>query len=355
MTFHQPSVWFLLLALLMPLLWWRWLGVRRRASVAFSSTAPFRHIRPSWAVRVRWVVPVLRSLVLVVLIICIARPLKADEQTRVRTEGIAIQLVLDRSGSMQTDDFTIGGRRTTRLAVVKDVVEQFVTGGDRLPGRPDDLTGLIAFGTFADSICPLTLDHDFLVEAIRSIEIPPIRSEQQTAIGDAIALGVERLQGIKEREDLVADREIRGKVMILLTDGESNRGAIDPITAADMAAAFDIRIYAIGAASDEPLNMMQRMRGMSGGVDEPTLREIASRTGGRYFRATDSESLREIYARIDELERIEIEQQRFTEYEEMATGSVQLGPITVPPLLTITFVLLIVELVAAQTRFRRLP
>lgn len=355
MTFHQPSVWFLLLLIVLPLLWWRWSGSRRRASVAFSSTAPFRHLTPSWAVRMRWIVPALRSLALILLIISIARPLKADERTQVRTEGIAIQLVLDRSGSMRTDDFIVDGRRTTRLAVVKDVVEQFVTGGERLPGRPNDLIGLIAFGTFADSICPLTLDHDFVVKAIGGIEIPSIESEQQTAIGDAIALGVERLQGLKERADLVADREIRGKVMILLTDGENNRGAIDPLTAADMAAAFDIRVYTIGAASDEPLTMLQRMQGMTRAVDERTLREIASRTGGRYFRATDAESLREIYARIDELERIEIEQQRFTEYEEMAIGAVELGRVTIPPLLTVVFVLLVVELILAQTRFRTLP
>ena len=364
MTFHHPSVWLLFLLVLLPLLWWRWSGGRRRAAISFSSLQPLALVPATWAVRVRWIVPALRSAVLVLLIICLARPQKADEQTRIFTEGIAIQLVVDRSGSMRAMDFQIDQHHVSRMDVVKTVVEDFVTGGEDLPGRPDDLIGLITFASFADSLCPLTLDHGHLVEAVRGTEVAGEAEGRATAIGDAIALGVERMHGLEQRPDLRAAPPIKSKVMILLTDGEHNAGDIDPITAAEMAAVVDIRIYTIGAATDsarapiivtDPRTGRQRIDYVPVSIDEDTLKRIAEITGGQYFRATDRQSLQEVYAQIDQLERTEIEQRRYTRYTELAVEPMRLAGRPVPPLLTLVLLLLVVEVLLANTRFRSLP
>lgn len=364
MTFHHPSVWLLLLLLLLPLLWWRWSGGRRRAAVSFSSLQSLSLVPATWAVRLRWIVPALRSAVLVLLIICLARPQKADEQMRIFTEGIAIQLIVDRSGSMDAMDFQIDGHRATRMEAVKNVVRDFVEGGEDLPGRPDDLIGLITFASWADSLCPLTLDHGHLVDAVVDTDVASEEEGSATAIGDAIALGVERMHGLEQRPDLRAGPAIKSKVMILLTDGEHNAGDIDPITAAEMAAAFDIRIYTIGAGSDNalaPIMVTDRRTGrrvvdyVPVRIDEHMLKRIAQITGGRYFRATDRRSLQEVYAQIDELERTEIEQRRYTRYTELAVEPTRLAGVPVPPLLTLVLLLLMVEVLLANTRFRSLP
>jgi Ca-activated chloride channel family protein len=364
MTFHHPSIWFLLLLFVLPLLWWRWSGGRRRTAVSFSSVGPVAAIPPSWAVRLRWIVPALRSGVLVGLIVVLARPQKADERTRVFTEGIAIQLMVDRSGSMNAMDFQMDQRRVTRMEAVKQVVRDFIDGGEELPGRPDDLIGLITFASWSDSLCPLTLDHAHLVEAVAGTEVASEEEGSATAIGDAIALGVERMQGLEQRPDLRSGPAIRSKVMILLTDGENNAGDIDPITAAEMAAAFDIRIYTIGAGSDSPVAPFLAADPFTGRqeivrrfvrVDEESLKRIADITGGQYFRATDETSLREIYAQIDELERTEIEQRRYTRYKELPVEAARLGRMPIPPLVSLVLVLLALEVFLASTRFGSLP
>ena len=363
MTFHEPSVWLLLLVLLLPLLWWHKRGGRRRSAVLFSSLEPLVEAGTSWAVRLRWLVPALRAGALTLLVICLARPQKADEHTRIFTEGIAVQLVLDRSGSMLAMDFEVDGRAVSRLDAVKQVVEEFVAGGDNLPGRPDDLIGLISFATYADSLCPLTLDHGHLIEAVRQTKVSWAEEDRATAIGDAIALGVERMASVEERRKLGTAR-IKSKVMVLLTDGESNVGDIDPLTAAKMAAAFDITIHTIGAGTDaalapvptiDPFSGERVMRRVPVSIDEETLRSIAELTGGEYFRATDSDSLERVYAGIDELERTKIEERRYTDYKEMTVESVRLGGLTLPPLLAVVVVLLAAEIILANTRFRSLP
>jgi len=364
MSFHQPSAWLLLLLLALPLLWWRRSRGRGRAAIAFSSVAPLEAAGSSWALRLRWIVPALRGAALALLIVCVARPQKANEHARVITEGIAIQLVVDRSESMLAEDFRIEGRPVTRLEAVKAVVREFVEGGSRLPGRPDDLVGLVSFATWADSACPLTLDHGHLVETVRRTQVSPDENDRATAIGDAIALGVERIRSLEDRPDLDSDHTIKSRVMILLTDGESNAGDIDPLTAAEMAAAFGIRIYTIGAGTNrgeapmrtiDPRSKRAVVTMIPVRIDEATLTEIADITGGEYFRATDSRTLEDVYARIDELERTEIEQRRYTEYAELSVESVALGGIPMPPLLTVVFVLLAAEIVLANTRFRRIP
>ena len=363
MTFHQPSVWLMLLVLALPVIWWQQRDGRRRGALAFSSIGPLAAAGGSWAVSLHRVVPALRTAAIILLIICVARPQKPNEQTRVLTEGIAIQLVVDRSGSMLAEDFELDKRRASRLAVVKGVVQDFVGGGDLLQGRPDDLIGLITFATFADSLTPLTLDHDFLLRAVAATEVSPSNEDRATAIGDAIALGVERMAGLDQRDSGAGPR-IKSKILVLLTDGESNAGDIDPITAAKMAAAFDIKIYAIGAGTDaafapvpttDPFTGRTVLRNIPVSIDEETLREIAAITSGRYFRATDRESLEQVYAQIDELERTSIEQKRYTDFKEIAVESVRLGGVTLPPLLSVVVVLLGTGLLLSNTRFRRIP
>lgn len=361
MSFHQPSVWFLLLLLVLPLLWIRWRSPRRRAAVNFSSTKPLRFIGQSVFVRLRWIIPALRLAAIAILIIAIARPQKGDEQTRINTEGIAIQLIVDRSGSMRAQDFRINGRQTDRLTVVKNVVEEFVTGGKNLAGRPNDMIGCIAFGTFADSVCPMTTDHTHLVDAIKQVKVATEQQEAATAIGEAIALGVERLRALEQRIGPGADKTIKGKIMILLTDGENNAGDIDPMVAAQMAAAFGIKVYAIGAGTNSGMapvpgtDIFGRQMQIPVSIDEDSLKAIAAATGGRYFRASDTESLQQIYAQIDQLERTEIHEKRYVTYKEAAVESVRLGSLTIPPLLLVVMVLLLAETLLSTTRFRSIP
>ncbi len=363
MSFHQPSAWFLLVLAALPVLWWRHRGGRRRSALSFSSIGPLVAAGGSWATGLRWVVPALRTGAITMLIVCVARPQKANEQTRVLTEGIAIQLVIDRSGSMLAEDFERNGRPANRLEAVKAVVRNFVAGNDRLEGRPDDLIGLVTFATYADSLAPLTLDHGFLLDAVAATEVAASDEDRATALGDAIALGVQRMAGLEPGRP-GADRRIKGKVMIVLTDGENNAGDIDPITAAKMAAAFDIKVYTIGAGTVagvvnvpvvDPFTGRTFLRATRVSIDEETLREIAAIAGGRYFLATDRESLQQVYEQIDTLERTRFEQRHYTDYKEMTVESVRLAGVRLPPLLSVVVVLIAIELILANTRFRTIP
>lgn len=362
MSLHQPSIWFLLALVVLPLLWWRWMSSRGRATIAFSSVAPLAAAGTSWTVRLRWLPAALRTATLGLVIIALARPQKADAHTRTYAEGIAIQLIVDRSGSMEAPDFEIDRRPASRLAAVKQVVKDFITGGDDLSGRPDDLIGVITFASFADSISPPTLDHDHLVGVIDQVRVATQQEGSGTAIGDALALGVERLNSLSDRPDLLGRSAIKSKIIILLTDGENNQGEIDPQTAAEMAAALGIKVYTIGAGSEnsmirvpvtDPFTGRQMVQTVRVSIDERALRAIADATSGEYFRATDTESLRRIYARIDELEKTRIEQHRYTNFHEFAVQPLHLGGVLVPPVLVFAFILLAAELLLRHTVFRR--
>jgi Ca-activated chloride channel family protein len=364
MTFEAPL--FLVLAGLVPLVWWRWLRRSRHAALRFSSVAPVRRLGGTVRTRLRHSVPVMRSLAILLLAICLARPQAHDEQTRIFSEGIAIQLLVDRSGSMQAMDFTVNGEPVDRLTAVKGVVQDFVRGDDRLEGRGDDLIGMIVFAGFADSRCPLTLDHAYLLDTLDETEIVDAqtegRDEDGTAIGEAMALGVEKLRDMERRRSRLDADPVKGKIMVLLTDGENNRGDIAPRKAAQIAAAYDIRIYTIGAGTKgmapvPALDFLGRriLRQVPVNIDEETLRDIASITGGQYFRATDTNSLREIYAEIDKLERTKIEEKRYRQTKELATAGVRLGPLPLPSPLLLVFIILGLEVLVANTVFRRIP
>jgi Ca-activated chloride channel family protein len=371
--FARPM--FLTLLALLPLIWWRWSRPGRRAAVRFSTLAPLRDAGCSWAVRARHIVPVLRSLTLMLLIVCLARPQKGNEETRIVSEGIAIQLLVDRSSSMLAEDFTLDEKRVNRLEAVKSVATKFVLGDKKsdLPGRPDDLVGMITFAGYADSLCPLTLDHAYLADTLSRTQCvqPGDRNQEDgTAIGDALALAVLRMRDLtRDREAMQANR-VKSKVLVLLTDGEQTRGNFSPQQGAELARAEDIKVYTIGvgtrgrapAPQIDPWTGRVVMGRVITNIDEATLRDIAERTGGEYFRATDAESLRNIYARIDELEKTETEEKRYLQKAELATDAVTFALPglprwlrTTPPLLLVVLGMLTLEVILAHTRFRRMP
>jgi Ca-activated chloride channel family protein len=209
-------------------------------------------------------------------------------------------------------------------------------------GRPDDLIGLIAFAGYADSLCPLTLDHGSLVSMLEDLEIVRTRGEDGTALGDGLALAVERLRQSKAKS----------KVVILLTDGVNNTGAIDPPRAAELAASQNVKVYSIGAGTDglapfptiDPFTGRQVLEPTYVEIDEETLKAIADKTGGRYFRATDREGLANIYAEIDRLERTKVTEVRYLQYTEHYVSFVVAG-----------LGLMTVAAVAGGSVFRRLP
>ncbi len=353
--------WVLLgILVLVPIVWLAWRDKKHTATLRFSNVSAFHAQHPSWAVKARIIVPILRSLAVILLVIAIARPHKADELTRIKTEGVALQLVVDRSGSMAQDDFVdTGGQRKARLQAVKDVVHQFVLGNERkkMAGRLDDLVGLIVFARYPDTECPMTRDHEHLVEALDKVDVPRVREEDGTAIGDALLLAVERIRNIGRRYQGSDDFKIKSRAIILLTDGEQNAGKYKPEDAAEAAKALDIKVYTIGAA---PRFQEQRLGGVVFGrqavpIDERSLNKVAEMTGGKYFRATDADSLEAIYAEIDKLERSNVDEQRYYLYEELAYKWIDIGPVRLPPPLLAALLLLTLEVLLVNTRLRRIP
>ena len=365
MTFLAPNAWFLLLLLCLPLIIWRWKNASGTTALSFSSTATAAKAPRTMVVRTRWIVLLLRTVAITMLIVCVARPLKGNQMTRTLSDGIAIEMVVDRSGSMRAMDFTAHGRRVDRLEAVKTVVTDFVLGAQGMPGRDNDLIGLISFARFADVNAPMTFDHNYLIDALDEVVTVPERLaqlEDGTAIGDATALAVERLTSLQDRLDLHANETIQSKIIILLTDGENNQGALEPIQAAEIAAALGIKIYTIGAGTDgvapipvTNLRGQTTIRHVPVKIDEETLQAIAAETGGRYFRATDSTSLAEIYAQIADMEKTEITQRQFMQYVDMAVTPVSLGRLSLPPLLVIAFLAVALEIALTTTRYRTTP
>lgn len=305
-----------------------WRLRRPDRTVVYSSTELVSNLPRTFRHRFRLCLPWMQLLAAVLLIVAVARPQSADEKTRIRTEGIAIQMCIDRSGSMQAMDFSIDEKRVNRLTAVKKVLREFVAGTDQFTGRPNDLVGLIAFGGFATALCPPTLDHSAVLSVLETVEIPAtirdengrvineqlLREEQATAIGDALALAVERVKSI----------DATSRIVVLLSDGENTAGVIQPDDAMAAAEQFGIKVYTIGIGSDgmapfpavdvfgDTVLRLQPVR-----LDEKTLKRIASETGGKYFNAKDIDALQNVYAEIDQLERTEIEGTVYRNYKEL--------------------------------------
>ncbi|MCH2146181.1 MAG: VWA domain-containing protein, partial [Phycisphaerales bacterium] len=285
MTFHPDAIWLLLLAVLIPVAWWVSARRRNRAPITFSNVEGAAIAGRSLRSRFRWLPLAVRLVALSLLVTALARPVKANEQTRVSVEGVAMQMLVDRSSSMLAEDFQIEGRRANRLEAVKQVGADFIAGGEGLAGRPNDLIGLISFAGYADSLSPMTLDHAHLLNALGSLKEVEIRSEDGTAIGDAVALGVERLRDVGERAEETDRQRIKSRVIVLLTDGENTAGVIEPNQAADLAEKYGIKIYTIGMGTRGvamvPIDTVfgREMRPTRVNIDEETLTEMADRTG----------------------------------------------------------------------------
>jgi len=362
LTFASGSLWWLLLLLpLVPLVWWRFVRRHNRPAVPWSTTAPARAVPHGWAARTRWILPALRTAAILKLVIAMVGPIKGDEQTNKTVEGIAIELVIDRSGSMRALDLRVDGRQSDRLDAVKSVAADFILGEEDLPGREHDLIGLITFGTWAESICPMTLDYTTLANALSQVRPATEAEGANTAIGDALALAVSRLTDLKDHADLSTD-DIRSRVVILLTDGEDTASEIDPIAAADMAQALGIKVYTIGVGSEGVAPIpVQDARGRTRivqqrvSIDERTLQKIADVTGGRFYRARNTEALSDIYAEIDALEKTEVAEEHYYHYTDLSVTPTVLGGFELPPLLIFPLLVLLGEILLAATRYRSLP
>ncbi|MFM7051931.1 MAG: VWA domain-containing protein [Planctomycetota bacterium] len=362
MSFHPNSAWLLALLPLAALGFLRWWRPRRRATVAVPSLHAVRPVPTGRFARLRWLPAALRTAALALIVVSLARPVEINESARTLVEGVAIELVVDRSDSMRAVDFTIDGQPANRLDTLKHFGARFIEGGDGLDGRPNDLIGIVCFGRNADSLVPLTLDHDVALDGLAQLRFPEDGSEMGTAIGDAVALAVDKLSDAAERANSGGRTRIKSKVLMLFTDGEQTAGELTPQEAAALAKSTDVRIYAVGVGRKgvapvpvrTPFGMQMQQVPVS--IDEKTLTEIATATGGRYFRATDSGSLRQIYETIDALEKSSIEETKSVRYTDLAVRGFTLPGTTVavPPLLSIALALLLAEILLVSTRLRSL-
>lgn len=300
MTFANPGYLFLLLLLIPVVGWYIWKLHSTHAAIQLSSIDRLRRQPKSWRV---WLVHApfaLRVAAIILLSIALARPQLSNRWTSESTEGIDIMMALDISGTMLGEDL-----KPNRLEAAKAVATDFVLA------RPNDQIGLVVFAGESFTQCPLTTDHAVLVNLFKSVKFGMI--EDGTAIGLGLANAVNRMK----------DSTTKSKVVILLTDGSNNRGDIDPITAAEIAKTFNIRVYAIGVGSYSeevrvPIHTPYGVQygTMSSEFDETTLRNIAQMTGGEYFRATDNTSLKSIYQQIDKLEKTKIRVQEYAKRSE---------------------------------------
>ena len=309
LEFREPLL--LLLALLAGPLY---LLARRAPGRVLYSSLALLPAAGSWRARLAWLPDLLLALALVALVLALAGPRIGERVSHIEREGIAIMMVVDTSGSMSALDLSTSVRERTRLQAVQDVFERFVLGGGDLPGRPDDAVGLVSFAGYADTAAPLTLDHENLVAVARNLEITTLREENFTAIGDALGLAVERLR----------ESPAESRIAVLLTDGVHNAGVETPAAAAELARTQGVKVYTIGAGSSGIAHMRvsngrggTTLRAVAVEIDEETLRDVAERTGGRYFRADNAEALIDVYAEIDRLERSRLTEDRTRQYEEL--------------------------------------
>ncbi len=289
--------WILIASFFFPLLFWLFKKKYSffEGTMRISSSTLFEgNFRRKGELRYK-IILYLKILTLVLIIIAIARPRKIDQLQMMNVDVVDIILVIDISSSMLAEDF-----KPNRLEAVKEAALNFIAN------RPEDRIGLLVFAGETFIQCPLTTDKQVLSSLLKDIRIAE-KEYDGTAIGMAIANATNRLR----------DSKAKSKVMILLSDGSNNAGELDPITAADLANQFDIKIYTIGAATDQSLTYIPGVGRMINEIDEETLKEIAKETGGEYFRAKDQDMLSEIYAQIDSMERTEIEVKSYTKYKEL--------------------------------------
>ena len=338
-SFAFPWVLFLLL-LIPPLAFLRG-KFGGTAGISFSSTAALLRLGQRRRSRAGAFLAALSYLALAAFLLALARPQFGREITRVQASGVDIMLELDVSGSMLSEDMSIGSTRANRIEALKNVTEQFIRQ------RPNDRIGIIAFAGRPYLVSPLTLDHDWLIQNLDRIHIGLV--EDGTAIGSAIASAANRLK----------DKEAKTKLIVLLTEGQSNCGKVMPFTAAEAAKALGIRIYTIGvgSAGEAPFPVMDRSgrpvtdafgrktyQNIPCDIDEKSLEKIASTTNGRFFRATDTRALIAIFSEIDKLEKSKVEVQKIANYRDLFPWFLMAG-----------LACLGAEILLSQTLWRRLP
>ncbi len=339
LTFAQP--WLLLLLLLLPLI--AWLRGQRgpAAALIFSSTAILRGLGKPSAARAGKFLRALLFLSMAIFMIALARPRLGKSLTQVEASGIDIMIVLDVSGSMLIKDFTVGGDPATRVDASREVTRKFIEG------RPNDRIGIIAFAGRPYVVSPMTLDHDWLLQNLDRVRIGLV--EDGTAIGSASASAANRLN----------DKGSKSRAIVLLTDGENNAGKVPPTTAAEAIKALKIHFYAIGAGINgvAPAPVPDRRGGfvtdLSGNLlyqnqpvhfNEARLKDMARIADGKFFRATDTESLEKIFRDIDKLEKSTVTVHKFQQYRELFPACIMAG-----------CGVLIAHILLSQTLWKKLP
>ncbi len=326
-TFKYPFVLYFL-ALVPLMIFWYWKKNRKISpSISYSALNIFDGIKPTLREKFVHVPVILRAAALTLFIVALARPQSFSTGENVYTEGIDVAILLDISGSMLAEDF-----EPNRLDAAKDVIDEFIGG------RTSDKIGLVVFASQSFTQCPLTIDYSVLRNLLSEIKSGMI--EDGTAIGLAIANGVNRLK----------DSEAKSRIIILLTDGVNNSGEIDPITAAQIAEKFGIRIYTVGVGTkgqapypfQTPFGIRYQMVPVE--IDEAVLQQVADITGGNYFRATNNEKLIEIYKKIDEMEKTRVEITSYRNASESFYSWAGFG-----------LMFLILELGLVRSYLRRLP
>jgi Ca-activated chloride channel homolog len=326
----QAPYWLGLLALVPVLFWWsRRMSRRAAGAVRFSNLNVVKRVGNARPRRAKILMLTLRMLAVCLFILAMARPQSGSTEEEVLTEGVDIILAMDLSSSMLAEDF----KPKNRLEAAKVVAADFVKG------RTNDRVGLVVFAGASYTQCPLTLDYGIILKFLEDLEIGTI--EDGTAIGMAIATCAGRLR----------ESKAKSRVVILLTDGRNNRGELDPLTAARVAEALNIKIYTIGAGKrgealypyDDPIFGKRYVR-RPVEIDEALLQQVADITGGKYFRATDEAALQRIYDEIGEMEQTEIIVNEYTRYSELMTWFLVPG-----------FCLLLLEVGLGNTRYRKLP
>ena len=332
MTFGHPYL--LLLLLLLPVVAWLRGKRGRPPAFVYSSTQLVRGILNITKARSGGFLASLRWLTLALCIIALAQPRLTNSETKVTASGVDIVVAIDMSGSMQSEDFEIGGESVNRLVMAKDVLKKFIEK------RPSDRIGLVAFATQAYIAAPMTLDHDFLLKNLERLEIGTI-DESQTAIGSGLSTAINRLRDLKSKS----------KIVILMTDGQNNAGKVEPLTAAEAAQALNVKVYTIGVGTRGMGKVPVFMGGRKVGyrpqpvdIDEDTLQKVADMTKGKYYRADNTEKFKSIYAEIDKLEKTEAEVKKFAHHQELFGWLISPG-----------VALLLLETILLHTIFRRLP
>ena len=315
MIFASPEYFYLLL--LLPILAFYHYRQRRKEAVMYSSLKLFAGMKKTWRQRLLFLPPLFFYAAMISLICALVRPQKEKVNQRQDRQGIAIEMLIDVSSSMDMS-IRYGDKEETRMEVAKQVVEEFVAGnGKDLKGRPDDLIGIVTFARYADTVCPMTLSHEALVQMVREIVINDRPNEDGTAYGDAVALAAAGLKSLESRD---TEDDIKTKIIVLLTDGENNCGTHLPLQAAALAKEWGIRIYAISIQSEPEENMTKNANGALVPQEhlgsDKVLFEMADMTGGVFRTAYDFDSLQAVYKEIDSLEKSRMKAVNYTDWSE---------------------------------------